>query len=330
MNTEEILSSLCGAFGGAGNETAVLKTIKELLPGYKTAEDAMGNLGAEIAPKKPGRPTVMLTAHTDEISFMVRKVRDDGTLLLNTVGGIDRRVLCGLPVTVFTAGGEIRGVISSAESELNSETLCADIFCKKEDSPAAPGDRVRFYAPFTDMGNGCVTSNALDNRAGCAALIKAAEGIRTPADFGIYLLFAAQEEIGLRASGAGTVNIAPDIAVAVDVSFGSCPGVEAHKTGEFGGGPMIGVSPILSQKLTKRLIETARQRSIPYSLEIMSGATGTDGDRISGTGGGVSTALVSIPIHNMHTPAETVLIEDINSAAKLLAAFVNSIGGQKI
>jgi endoglucanase len=90
---------------------------------------------------------------------------------------------------------------------------------------------------------------------------------------------------------------------------------------------MIGVSPILSQKHTDGLITEAKTRKIPYQLEIMGGGTGTDSDRITFTDGGVETALVSVPMRNMHTAAETVFVSDIDKSAKLIAAYVNTLGG---
>jgi len=328
LNTKELLAKLCEPFGGSGSEKGINDVICGILEGYKTATDAMGNLGVEIVPKRADRPVVMLTAHTDEISFIVNEVRGDGTLSLGTVGGIDRRTLHGAKIAVHTKDGEITGVITSGENETSpKDNITAEIGYKKDDSPVRQGDRAGFIAPVFELSNDVLCGHALDDRIGCAVIIKAAQNLAKNLNIGVYLLFAVQEEIGCRGSGAGTHNIMPDIAIAIDGSFGENPIADSSKTGKSGEGPMIGVSPILSQKHTDGLIIEAKTRKIPYQLEIMGGGTGTDSDRITFTDGGVETALVSVPMRNMHTAVETVLVSDIDKSAKLIAAYINTLGG---
>lgn len=327
MNTQRLLEKLCAAFGPSGGEGGVNAVIKKIFSDKKTATDAAGNLAVEIEPRKAGAPVIMLTAHTDEISFMVNDVNSDGTLSLATVGGIDLRGLYASRVTLHAASGEFDGVITSGESEPDKNVV-ADIGYPCEDSPAKPGGRVGFYRPMTELADGYVAARSIDDRIGCAVIIKAAEQLAKGLSCGVYLLFAVQEEIGERGSGVGAFNINPTVAIAVDGSFGDAPFIDADKTGKMLGGPMIGVSPILDDEYTDILVQIAKRRRIPYQKEIMGGATGTDGDRISAVGGGIRTALVSVPMRNMHTPAETAYIKDIDSSAKLIAAFVNELGGK--
>ena len=328
MDTKQLVTALCEPFGGSGSEKNVNDVIGEILKGYKTATDAMGNLGVEIVPKRADRPVVMLTAHTDEISFLVSEVRGDGSLLLSPVGGIDRRTIHGAKIAVHTKNGDIPGIITSGESETSpKDNITAEIGYQKDGSPVKQGDRAGFIAPVYELSDGVLCGHALDNRIGCAVIIKAAQNLSKNLNVGVYLLFAVQEEIGCRGSGAGTHNIMPDIAIAVDGSFGENPIADSSKTGKSGEGPMIGISPILSQKHTDGLIAEAKARKIPYQLEIMGGGTGTDSDRITFTDGGIETALVSVPMRNMHTAAETVLVSDIDKSAKLIAAYVNTLGG---
>jgi len=328
LDTKHLLTKLCEPFGGSGSEKGINDGISGILTGYKTATDAMGNLGIEIIPKRADRPVIMLSAHTDEISFIVSEVRGDGTLLLGTVGGIDRRTIHGAKIVVHTKSGDIAGIITSGENEASpKDGITAEVGYKKDDSPVKQGDRVGLIAPVCEISDGVLTGHALDNRIGCAVIIKAAQNLSKNLNLGVYLLFAVQEEIGCRGSGAGTHNIMPDIAIVVDGSFGENPIADSSKTGKSGEGPMIGVSPILSQKHTDGLIAEAKTRKIPYQLEIMGAGTGTDSDRISFTDGGVETALVSVPMRNMHTAAETVLVSDIDKSAKLIAAYLNTLGG---
>lgn len=328
MDTKQLVTALCEPFGGSGSEKSVNDVICGILKGYKTATDAMGNLGIEIIPKRADRPVVMLTAHTDEISFIVGEVRGDGSLLLSPVGGVDRRTIYGAKIAVHTGSGDIPGVITSGENETSSkDNITAEIGYQKDDSPVKQGDRAGFIAPVYELSDGVLCGHALDDRIGCAVIVKTAQNLSKNLNIGVYLLFAVQEEIGCRGSGAGTHNIMPDVAIAVDGSFAENPAADSSKTGKSGEGPMIGVSPVLSQRHTDGLIAEAKARKIPCQLEVMGGATGTDSDRITFTDGGVETALVSVPMRNMHTAVETVLVSDIDKSAKLIAAYVNTLGG---
>lgn len=326
--TDEILKALSDALGPSGAESGINSILKDMFPGKRHAFDAMGNLAVEIVPKKEGRPVVMLSAHSDEISFIVKDVRGDGSLLLSNAGGIDRRVVYAAPVTVHTASGEYGGVITSGENEVcESDNIVVDIGYSKKDSPVSPGDRVCFAANAFELGEGCIAGKSLDNRAGCAAVIKAAESVCQGIDCGVYLMFSVQEEIGTRGAAAGALNILPDIAIVVDTTFGDTPGIAAEKTGMMGQGVMIGLSPLLHRGLAKEIADLAKRRGIPHQFEIMGASTGTDSDKISCAGQGIKTALLSVPIRNMHTPFETVQISDINGTAKIIAAYVNELGG---
>jgi endoglucanase len=61
----------------------------------------------------------------------------------------------------------------------------------------------------------------------------------------------------------------------------------------------------------------------------MGGRTGTNADSIAVSRGGVRTALLSVPQKYMHTPIEAVAVEDVWNTAKLIAAYVRELGGNK-
>lgn len=89
---------------------------------------------------------------------------------------------------------------------------------------------------------------------------------------------------------------------------------------------MIGISPILSNAVVKKLTETAKEGGIPYQCEVMGGTTATDADVLSVTKSGIPTGLLSIPLRNMHTDAEVIDTADITSTAELLYAYIMSGG----
>jgi len=114
----------------------------------------------------------------------------------------------------------------------------------------------------------------------------------------------------------------PDIAVAVDVSFAYSLSEDENKCGYLGKGPMIGISPSLDKELSDELINTAKKSDIPYQTEVMNGLTSTNADQYSVSRCGARTCTVSIPLRNMHTPAEVIDIRDVELTARLLAEFI--------
>ena len=104
-------------------------------------------------------------------------------------------------------------------------------------------------------------------------------------------------------------EIAPDYAVALDVSFAVTPDVPARNCGKMGGGVMLGIAPILDNG-NRPGTPCGKEQELPLQFEVMGGSTGTDADCIAASGSGVRTVLFSIPQKYMHTPVETVAPED--------------------
>ncbi|MCR5479686.1 MAG: M20/M25/M40 family metallo-hydrolase, partial [Ruminococcus sp.] len=167
-----------------------------------------------------------------------------------------------------------------------------------------------------------VTSKALDDRSGVAAVLLALDKLKgKQTNYNISVLFAAQEETGERGAQTGAFSIAPDLAVAVDVSFAKTHFESEEDCGIMGEGTMIGVSPSLCRELSQAFIDIAQQKEIPYQIEVMNGKTGTDADKISVTRSGVKTVTLSIPLKYMHTPVEVLDLRDIDCTASLIAEF---------
>jgi endoglucanase len=117
-------------------------------------------------------------------------------------------------------------------------------------------------------------------------------------------------------------KIRPDVAIALDVTFAEQPGVNSDETCEMGGGPTVGMGPNFHEKLREKIIETAKYHEIKIQDEPISGHSGTDAWAIQVSHEGVPTALLSVPLRNMHSPVETVELTDIERAGRLLAHFI--------
>jgi len=182
-----------------------------------------------------------------------------------------------------------------------------------------------------ELGKDYYTGRALDNRIGGFMIAEVArklkeKDIKLP--FKLYVVNSVQEEIGLRGATTSAFGIDPHIGIAVDVTHtADQPGVEKKVIGDIklGGGPVIARGPNISPKVYDKLVETAKELSLPYQVEPAPRATGTDANAIQLTRSGVATGLVSVPNRYMHTPCEVVNLQDLDSIIKLLSGFCERV-----
>ncbi len=337
---EKMLERLCAAAGVSGAEDCAAETARELLSQYAqdAAVDKYGCVSGFIGERGNGRPTVMLEAHIDEIGFIVTYIGEDGFLRVGNCGGTDRRLYAAQTVTVHTVGGDIRGVIctlpphvaSDSSKTMKTEDIAIDAgFTDRESAEKhiSPGDRVTIDNTLAKLCGTRVTSKALDDRAGVAAVLYALELTKgKPLAYNIEVLFASQEETGSRGADIGGFRSSADVVLATDVSFAYTSDDNKQDCGVMGKGAMIGISPVLDRGVTEELKKLAADKAIPCQYEVMGGKTGTDADHISVQHGGIRTGLISIPLKYMHTPVEIVDTEDIKAVGRLMAAFIT--GGE--
>lgn len=336
MDIAKVLEELCGVGGVSGGETEAHETALRLLREY--APDAKAdNFGNVIGYVGNGendgdKPLLMLDAHIDRIGMVVTHIDDDGFLKVGGMG-IDRRTLLAQSVTVF-GKEKVHGVISTLPPHVAEDgkkaakisEISIDVGMAKEQAEKviSLGDLVILDGEFSRLAGTKVCSPATDDRAGVAAVLYALDLLKEEKElpFRIAAVFAAQEEVGIRGTGVAAYNIDPDYAIAVDVTFAVSSGVSSSEAGKLGKGGMIGIAASLSRELSEKLISVAKEKEIPYQLEVMAGRTGTDADKISVTGGGVVTGLISIPQRYMHTPCEVLDTEDIKAVGQLIAEFI--------
>jgi endoglucanase len=285
------------------------------------------------------RPTVAAAAHMDCIGFMVTRVEEGGFLRIVTVGGADRRLLLGQEVDVM-GRRPLTGVVGAKPPHLSTPEERDKLLPLDElyVDTGLPESEVRELVPLgavvlhrqevTQLRNGWIAGRYLDDIAGLAVLGVALAELRElvhPADF--YAVGTIGEEAG-RYPGATTAafELRPNVAIAVDVTFGAYPSQD-DPTGTFplGSGPAIGVGPNCHPKLVNFLRDLAGEFDIPTSLEVMPGSTGTDAWGMQTVRGGIPTATLCVPLRYMHTPVETLSLEDIRNAGRLLALTVSRV-----
>lgn len=343
MDTVELLSSLSNAIGLSGYERSVRALIKDKVSPYadEIRTDKMGNLvlfkrGEMDAPRR----RIMLAAHMDEIGLMVTDM-EDGFLRIASVGGVDVRLLAAQPVTVHgTVKGShaLPGVVSSVPSHLipdhksgqaiSFEELFVDVGLPQDEvqKRVRVGDLISFRQEAVALKEKLLTGKALDNRASVAAVALCLEllsGMRHAWD--VYAVATVQEEVGLKGALTSAFGVRPDVAIAIDVTWGEQANASKDYTFPLDKGPTIGIGPNFHPALHKALVDVASTQEIPHHIEPSPGASGTDAWAIQVSREGVPTALLGIPERYMHSPVEVVAVKDVERTARLMAHFISDL-----
>ncbi len=332
---EQLLRELC-AIPGVNGVPVAAQLLAEKLAAYVSVvhTDRLGSVWGVLSAACENAPTLLLEAHVDEIGFIVTDVTADGFLRVSSCGGIDERTLAATPVVVLCEP-PISGVFCSTPPHLSgdsdvllkTEERGIDVGLTAEEAKARipVGTRVMFVPRFDRLLGDRVCSKALDDRAGCAAILRALELLQNKSlPWNVAVLFCTQEELGTRSAGTAAFGIQPEAAIVVDVSFAHTPDADRAECGMLGDGVMLGISPILDYGMTEQLRALAEERGIPFQYEVMGGTTGTDADKITVAREGIPSALLSIPLRYMHTPAEVASLKDIEAVAALIAAFAEA------
>ncbi len=335
METISLLKQLTEAVGIAGREAPVRALITQLWQPLvdEMREDKLGSLIALKKGTDTSAPKLMLAAHMDEIGLVVTGI-EEGFIRIARVGGTDRRVLPGLEVTVH-GREELPGIVASrpphvlSEEERKSPVPWDELFvdvglpAAQVEALVSIGDLISVRRETVELKNRRVAGKAMDDRAGVAAITLALEHLsHMRHGWDVFAVATAQEETGLKGAITAAYGIAPDLAIALDVTFGKHPGVSEPGVWPLGEGPTIGIGPNFHPRLAARLREVAEAHEIPYKLDPLPGASGTDAWAIQVSREGVPTALIGIPLRYMHQPVEMLAAQDVERAGRLLAFFI--------
>lgn len=322
---KELIKELTQVYGPSGNEEKIReKIINEIKPyADSIAVDKLGNI---IATKTGPGEKLMLAAHMDEVGVIITNVTDKGFLRFSNVGGVSPFTLIGQRVA-FPNG--ISGVFGMEKIDdiknLKFNKMFIDIGATSKEEALEIvniGDMGVYNRQYSIIEEQ-VISNSLDNRAGCAILIKVLKELRAP-NYNVFMVFTVQEEVGLRGAKTSAYGVEPDLAVTVDVTAtGDTP--EAPKMAvELGKGPAIKVkdsSVICHPKVKEALMRAAKRKGLPHQLEVLEKG-GTDAGAIHLSRSGVPTGALSIPTRYIHTPVEMANLNDIDMCVKLLIELI--------
>lgn len=341
---EELLRQLTQTPGIASREEEVRAVVSRALePHVDTLSvDTLGNL---IAVKEgSGGPRVVVTAHMDEIGFLIRHVDDAGFLRLQRVGGFDPRVLVAQRVHVHSrAHGPLPGVLQSTSKPIHlqgsgdTKQITLDDLFVDLGMPAADvkervtvGDMVTMDRDQVRVG-GTVVSKALDDRLGLYVMIEAVKQVSGQAAT-VLAIATTQEEVGLRGAITSAFAAEADIAIALDVTIaadipGGAPENAVTRLGEGTAIKLFDSSMMPDPLLAQHLVDLAEAGAIPFQREVLP-AGGNDGGAFQRTRAGTRAATISIPTRYVHTVNEMAHEVDIQASVDLLAAFLADAGSR--
>lgn len=336
----DLIKSLCALDGVSGMEDSVSDYIKSQIEPFADTirTDAMGNLIVFKKGRKAPSKSLMLCAHMDEVGVIVTGITDDGYLKFDCVGGIDRRVIIGK--TVFVGESKIFGIIGNKAYHLVKKEerdkipplseMYIDIGARNREEAAklvTLGDTAAFDNSILEFGNGFIKAKALDDRLGCAVMMKLLES-ELPVD--CTFVFAVQEEVGNRGAFGAAFSVAPDIALILETTTATdLPSVpSSKKICSVGKGvviPFMDKATLYNRELYTMLTELAEKNAIPWQTKTYI-AGGTDAGAIQRSRAGVMAAGIAAPVRNLHSPASVGCLSDFDAVLRLAELFLKEIG----
>jgi endoglucanase len=347
-----LLRRLTEVHGVSGYEANIGKTVTRELEKYvdSVETDNFGNvISLKKSPRKDG-PKIMLAAHMDEIGLIIKHIDEKGFLHFEKIGGVPPRNLFSQPVLVHGKKVPIPGIIYTKPPETPEEAtkipdlkeFFIDIGAKNrteaEKLGIHIGDSITFEKTFKQIGNGnLVASKAFDDRVGVAVIIQTMKNLAKQAlEAHVYGVADVQEEVGCRGAQVAAYKIAPNMAIAIDVTIaGDIPGIpEKDQVTKLGAGPAIKIMDstpmqlglIAHQKVRELLQSTAEEEKIPYQMEVLPRGS-TDAATIHLTREGVPSGVISIPTRYVHA-YEVIDLDDVANATKLLTATVKKVNSK--
>ena len=303
-----------------------------------TFTDPYGTAVAVINPSHPFK--VVIEAHVDEISWFVNYVTDQGLIYLKRNGGVDHQIAPSMRVNIHGKKGLVKAVFGwpaihtrqpsgdSKEQNPKTENLFLDCGARTkkevEDLGIHIGAVVTYTEGYDELANGNLIGRAFDNRVGGFMIAQVARLLHENdiiLPFGLYVVNAVQEEIGLRGAEMIARRIKPNVAIVTDVTHDTTtPMINKNIEGDIstGKGPSLAYAPAVHNKLLALVEKTAEKNKIPVQWRALSRSTGTDTDSFAYANDGCPSVLISIPLRYMHTTVEMIHKSDIESTIQLL------------
>ncbi len=301
----------------------------------KFVTDTYGTAVGVINPEATFK--VVIEGHSDEISWYVNYITDNGLIYVIRNGGSDHQIAPSKRVNIHTKKGIVKGVFGwpaihtrgrGKEESATLHNIFIDCGCATKEEVEALGIHVGCVITYPDefmiLNENKLVCRAIDNRMGGFMIAEVARLLhenKKKLPFGLYIVNSVQEEIGLRGAEMITQTIKPNVAIVTDVCHDTTtPMIDKKIEGDLqiGKGPVIAYAPAVQNELRELIVTTAEKKKIPFQRHASSRVTGTDTDAFAYSNGGVASALISLPLRYMHTTVEMVHKEDVENVIRLI------------
>ena len=323
-----------------GFETSGQKIWLDYLTKYvdTTYTDAYGTAVGVINPNAPFK--VVIEAHADEISWFVNYINDQGLIYLKRNGGVDHQIAPSMRVWIHGKKGPVKAVFGwpaihtrlsnpeQKEPQPKVDNLTLDCGARSKKEVEALGIHigavVTYQEGIDELANDFIIGRAFDNRVGGFMIAEVARLLKEnkkKLPFGLYIVNAVQEEIGLRGAEMIARRIKPNIAIITDVTHDThTPMINKAIEGDIqcGKGPSLAYAPAIHNKLLAIVENTAKAKKIPVQFRTLSRSTGTDTDSFAYANEGCPSVLISMPLRYMHTTVEMIHKKDIVDTIQLM------------
>lgn len=343
-----LLGELAGLDGVAGHEHAVVARLKDLFEpiAQEVTIDSFGNLYATIH-TGDDLPTLMISAHSDEIGALVKSIEPGGMIRFERVGGLIETLAIGRHVRIRGHRGVIgvkAGHIQTPDERGRAPAmreLYVDMgFDTAEEVEALGiriGDAIAYDEPMEELANPMrVSGKALDNRVACAVLVVLAKQLHGEVlRCNLQLVVTVQEEVGLRGAKIATHRVNPDAAIVVDtVPSGGTPDVDYHRDlrMKVGDGPVLALVSsggsagyLGNPSMRDFLREAATEAGVSVQEALFYGGN-SDAAAVHLVRDGVPTGVLNIARRYSHSPVEMLDLNDAVDTLFVLEAAATSFG----
>jgi putative aminopeptidase FrvX len=350
LSNIELLQAFINARGPCGEEEEVRVLCQKQLQGIVDDIwiDPAGNLIGKISGSDQTSESIRVMVHMDELSLIVKRINEDGSLRVNPLGGIYPFSFGQGPVEIMGDKKIFSGILSFGSMHTTTESPNINKMMPEEhkgqgktpswddvvittrktlaelkEAGVHPGTRVviaqsrRQLHLFQD----CIAGYFLDNRASIIIAIEAFKQIKMgnkKPKRDIYFVATCTEEVGCHGASYAARNLPGEITLAVDVG----PVAKEYQT-------ILSADPIIvyqdavglyDKKICDRLVDLAESLNFNPQCAIF-GNYGSDASLAYSRGQSAKAALICFPVENTHG-YEIMHKNSLEQCAALLQAYL--------
>lgn len=346
------IKEMTAIVGVSGHEWDVARYIKGELDGHVDSIEVRPN-GVLIASKKgtkPG-PRIMVSAHMDEVGYIVKSISPTGFLFFDKIGGATEACIPGRRVLVKGDKGVVPGIFGvrsghllTAEEMARPQTvsqsyvdICVNSREEAESLGISTGAQIVIDSPCQEMlDTDYLSTRAADCRILCAIIVETMKKLMTDEIRGeVFAVFSTLEETTVNGIASAVNYLNPDYGVFLDtIPSSDVPDCDFTKELpiSLNQGPVIVVSQqyapglkyaVSHPKLIQAVRKSGKDTDTKYQEFAFNGAGYvTDAVGAVNAGNGMAVITMSVPRRYSHSPVEVFNMNDVVDTQKIIEDFL--------